>query len=245
VRQDKLALLKTLWGSPPPVASTPPPVSGTPPPAVNPPPVVVSPPPVVVNPPPVVVTPPPVVVAPPAPTPPKPPGTTYAQPGIMSFSPATGPVGTVVTLTGTGFTGLNQAWIGAAHNAVVKVISNTQAQVTIPPGATSGSIGLLNPGHAAFTASSFTVTVATAPVVQQHIQDFSPAGGPVGTVVTMNGSGFTGSTMAWIGAARSVPIKVLSDKQLQMTLPAGATTGAIGIFNSSYASFSATSFVVK
>jgi hypothetical protein len=75
----------------------------------------------------------------------------------MSFTPRSGRVGTVVTLTGSGFTGTNKAWAGAAHNAVVRVISDTQLQVTIPRGATSGAIGIFNPVYAAFTASGFTV----------------------------------------------------------------------------------------
>jgi hypothetical protein len=66
-------------------------------------------------------------------------------------------VGTVVTLNGNGFTGTTSAWVGAAKNAAVKVLSDTQMQVTIPAGATSGAIGIFNPAHAAFTASSFTV----------------------------------------------------------------------------------------
>jgi hypothetical protein len=40
----------------------------------------------------------------------------------------------------------------------VIVISDTQVRVTIPTGATTGAIGIFNPAHAAFTASSFTVT---------------------------------------------------------------------------------------
>jgi hypothetical protein len=83
--------------------------------------------------------------------------TAYPQQGIMNFSPSSGPVGTVVTLNGSGFTGSNLAWVGAAKNATVRVISDTQAQVTIPAGATTGAIGIFNPSYVAFTASSFTV----------------------------------------------------------------------------------------
>jgi aryl-phospho-beta-D-glucosidase BglC (GH1 family)/lysophospholipase L1-like esterase len=83
--------------------------------------------------------------------------TAYPQQGIVNFSPSSGPVGTVVTLNGSGFTGSNLAWVGAAKNATVRVISDTQAQVTIPAGATTGAIGIFNPSYVAFTASSFTV----------------------------------------------------------------------------------------
>lgn len=93
-------------------------------------------------------------------TPPSTPPTStadYPQQGITNFSPSAGPVGTVVTLNGSGFIGSNLAWVGAAKNAAVSVISDTQVQVTIPAGATTGAIGIFNPAHAAFTATSFTV----------------------------------------------------------------------------------------
>lgn len=80
---------------------------------------------------------------------------------------------------------------------------------------------------------------------QQYIMNFSPSSGPVGTVVTVNGSGFTGSNLAWVGTARNATVNVVSDTQVRVTVPAGATTGAIGIFNPSHAGFTATSFTVR
>jgi hypothetical protein len=82
----------------------------------------------------------------------------YAQPYISSWGPVSGPAGTVVTINGTGFDGINQGWSGSAHDAAVTVVSDTQVKVTIPADATSGAIGILNPTYAAFTPSSFTVT---------------------------------------------------------------------------------------
>jgi aryl-phospho-beta-D-glucosidase BglC (GH1 family) len=169
---------------------------------------------------------------------------TYTQPYIDSFSPASGPVGTVVTVNGRGFTGLNQAWVGLAKNAAVSVVSDTQVRVTIPAGATTGSIGLFNPSYVSFSATSFTVSAASPTYTQPYIDSFSPASGPVGTVVTVNGRGFTGLNLAWIGQAHNGTVSVVSDTQVRVTIPAGATTGAIGLFNPSYVSFSATSFTV-
>jgi len=179
----------------------------------------------------------------PAPTPAPTPG--HAQQSIASFTPSSGPVGTVVTLNGGGFAGSNVAWVGAAKNAPVTVVSDTQLRVTIPAGATTGAIGILNPAHAAFTASAFTVTtVATGGHAQQSISSFTPSSGPAGTVVTVYGSGFSGSNLAWVGAAHNAVVRVISDTQVQVTIPVGATTGAIGIFNPAHAAFTATSFSV-
>jgi hypothetical protein len=181
------------------------------------------------------------------------------QPKISGFSPASGPVGTVVTINGTGFKGINKAWVGQTRNAVYRVLSDKQVQVTIPAGAKGGSIGIFNLKFAAYTATQFKVTGASAPAPtptpaptpsptappQPTISTFSPASGGVGTVVTINGAGFTGLNQAWVGNAHGVPVRVISNTQVQVTIPAGATTGAIGIFNAQHAAFTATSFTMR
>ncbi|NJO13293.1 MAG: cellulase family glycosylhydrolase [Gammaproteobacteria bacterium] len=169
----------------------------------------------------------------------------------QQLHPELGPVGTVVTLNGTGFTGIDKAWVGQTRGAAFRVLNDNQVQVTIPTGATGGSIGIFNLKYAAFTATPFKVTAATpAPTPtptaapQPLISNFSPASGSAGTVVTLNGSAFTGVNQAWVGNARGVPVRVLSDGQVQLTIPADATTGAIGLFNSAHAAFTATSFTM-
>jgi hypothetical protein len=87
--------------------------------------------------------------------------TTYNQPYIADFSPASGPAGTVITVTGSGFTGSNAAWIGSGHDAAYSVISDSQMTVTVPADGTTGQVALFNPLHAAWSGSSFTVTAAS------------------------------------------------------------------------------------
>jgi hypothetical protein len=224
VRSDKMNLLRKLWGAPP-VASP-----GQPP-------------------------------KPTTPTPPKPAPGTVVQPKISSFSPASGPVGTVVTINGSGFSAVNKAWVGQTRNAGYRVISDKQVQVTIPAGASGGSIGVFNPKYAAYTATGFKVTSGTAKPAptpkptptpskpsaspQPTISSFSPVAGGVGTVVTIKGAGFTGLNQAWVGNAHGVSVKVISNTQVQLTIPAGATTGAIGIFNTQHAAFTPSAFTMR
>jgi aryl-phospho-beta-D-glucosidase BglC (GH1 family) len=187
----------------------------------------------------------------PEPTPAPTPTTPVVQPTVSGFSPASGPVGTVVTVNGTGFSGVNKAWVGQTRGAVYRVISDKQVQVTIPSSATGGSIGLFNSKYSVFTATYFKVTTSTATpttptvVPQPTISNFSPTSGGAGTVVTINGADFTGLTQAWVGNARGVSVRVISSTQVQLTIPADATTGAIGIFNSQNAAFTATSFTMR
>jgi len=92
--------------------------------------------------------------------------TTYPQPGYVSFSPTSGPPGTVITFNGSGYTGLNAAWIGAAHNAAVHVVSDSVLKITVPAGATTAHVGLLNPQRSMFTSQNFTVTKAATTTPQ-------------------------------------------------------------------------------
>jgi hypothetical protein len=170
---------------------------------------------------------------------------TGAAPWIATFSPGSGPVGTVVTVIGSGFTGATVAWVGDARNAPVQVISDSQVRVTIPADATTGAIGIFNPAGVSFTATAFTVAAPVVTTVPPWIKDFAPISGPVGTVVTINGTGFTGATVAWVGNAQNAAVRVLSDTQVQVTVPAGATTGAIGVFNPAGVSFTASAYTVK
>ena len=61
---------------------------------------------------------------------------------IDSVSPATGPTGTVVTLTGVGFVGTTAVLVGGVP-AVFTVLGNGQVQITIPPGLPTGGAGVL------------------------------------------------------------------------------------------------------
>jgi endoglucanase len=169
--------------------------------------------------------------------------TTYAQPLISNFSPASGPVGTIVTVNGSGFSGADASWIDSVHDVGIRVVSDTQVKLTIPADGKTGQLAILNPQHAAFAPQSFTITVPpTYP--QQLISHFSPASGAIGSVVTINGSGFTGSNAAWIGSAHDAALKVISDTQAQVTIPADGVTGQIALLNPAHAAFAATAYTI-
>ncbi len=78
-------------------------------------------------------------------------------PKLSSFSPTSGAVGTVVTITGTYFTGTNSVKFNGVAATSFTVNSDTQVTVTVPTGAKTGSISILTPGGTATTTSIFTV----------------------------------------------------------------------------------------
>jgi len=83
--------------------------------------------------------------------------TVLPPPTITSISPGSGPIGTSVTITGTNLTGT----VGVMLGSVVTVptsVSATQVVFTIPPGAVTGTITILNAGGSATSVDIFTVT---------------------------------------------------------------------------------------
>jgi endoglucanase len=169
---------------------------------------------------------------------------TYAQPYIQSFSPTSGAVGTTINITGSGFTGANAAWVGTGHDATVKVVSDTQMQVVVPADGKTGQVAVLNSQNSAFTPTSFTVSGTSGSSQQLVISGFSPASGAVGTVITVNGSGLSGATAAWVGNGHDAKIKVISSTQVQVTVPADATSGTISILKSKSSVTSTGTFTV-
>lgn len=164
------------------------------------------------------------------------------QPAISSFSPDKGNVGTVVTIKGSGFTGVTHVKFNGKDATTFKVTDDATITATVPTGATTGRITVSNSGgNAATSATNFTVTTAVKPA----ITSFTPASGAPGTSVTITGTGFTGTTaVAFNGVAASV-FTVQSDTSIKVTVPALATTGLLTVTNSAGTGSSKTSFIVE
>ncbi len=81
-----------------------------------------------------------------------------AAPSISGISISEGPVGTVITITGTGFNGVNVVQIDRVDMASFTGLSPTSISATIPGDATSGPIYVENEFGGDFYFSGFTVT---------------------------------------------------------------------------------------
>jgi CSLREA domain-containing protein len=142
-------------------------------------------------------------------------------PKITSFTPTSGKIGTSVAISGSGFTGTTSVSFGSVRASSFTVVSSTSIRATVPLEATTGKITVTTPAGDAPSATNFTVLPG--------ISSFSPASGPVGTVVTILGSGFTGTTAVKFNTATATTIDVISDSQVTATVPVNATTGKIGV----------------
>jgi hypothetical protein len=150
---------------------------------------------------------------------------TVVTPLISSVTPDSGPSGTLVSISGSGFgsgQGTGGVWLaGTALNATAW--SDTRVQVTVPAAALSGSISVLQ-GGVMSNAVPFTVTGAPP-----HIDGIWPLSGSPGTTVYIMGQGFgatQGSGSVLLGGA-DAPVVSWSDGWVQITVGSSAISGAV------------------
>ena len=79
-------------------------------------------------------------------------------PQVLSFSPPSGEVGTVVTITGVSLTQAIGVGFGDYLPAKFIVNSDTQVTATVPKGAKTGPVGIETPGGIGISTAKFTVT---------------------------------------------------------------------------------------
>lgn len=134
-------------------------------------------------------------------------------PMVTSFSPTSGPVGTSVTVTGSGFTQATGVAFGTTASSFT-VDSDTQITAVVPAGAPpSSKIRVTSAGGPGLSSTPFKIPPT--------LTGFSPTSGPVGTIVTVTGSAFTGVTAVAFGTV-AASFTVDSDSQISVTVPAGA-----------------------
>jgi hypothetical protein len=170
-----------------------------------------------------------------------------ASPTITSFTPTAGPVGCMVTITGTGFTSpdVNTVTFGAdtgipVDQTTVIVDSSTQVRAAVPAGALTGKLTVTSNVESAQSVGTFTVGGSCA---SPTITSFTPTFGPVGTSVTITGTNLTGATSVKFNGTTAT-ITSNSATQIVTTVPAGATTGPISVTTANGTADSATNFTV-
>jgi hypothetical protein len=85
-------------------------------------------------------------------------GTFRVLPRIASFGPGSGPAGTSVTITGSGFTDVQTVKFHGIAATTLSVDSDHQITAQVPASATSGRITVTTAGGAAISATNFVVT---------------------------------------------------------------------------------------
>ena len=153
----------------------------------------------------------------------------FLCPFITNLSPISGPVGTLVTITGENF-GESQDDSTVTFNGIdagaADSWSDTEISIKVPEGATTGPVVVTVGGQPSNDDKSFTVISPTAPV----ITSISPSIGPVGTPVTITGENFgdsqDGSTVTFNDVDAGEASCWLGTKIL-IKVPEGAMTGPV------------------
>jgi hypothetical protein len=157
---------------------------------------------------------------------------------IASFAPDSGPVGTSVVMTGSGFTGATAVTIGGVAATGLMVGSDTQLTATVPAGAVMGPVAVRTPAGTAASAYTFIVTVPPT------LAALAPASGPVSSSVVLTGTNLSGTTAVYFNGTLAPSFVVNSATQLTVLVPAGATSGPVSVVTPAGTAVSAGSFTV-
>jgi hypothetical protein len=145
-------------------------------------------------------------------------------PSITAVSPTSGPLGALVTMTGSNF-GATQGTSTVKFNGTAGLVvswSSSQIVALVPSGASTGPVIVAGNGLSS-NAVTFTVTAAPA------ITSLSPASGLRGQLVTIGGSGFGSNQQAGIvyfNGSIAAPTS-WNNSSIQVPVPPTATSGNV------------------
>ena len=123
-------------------------------------------------------------------------------------------------ILGQGLSGTTSVKFGSG-SATFNVVSDTYMTVVVPTSGTTGTVTVTTPGGTLKSKQVFKVIPL--------LKSFNPTSGPVGTQVTINGSGFTGASKVTFGGVKATTYTVDSGTQITASVPAGAVTGKIAV----------------
>lgn len=129
--------------------------------------------------------------------------------------------GSTVEILGNGLTGTTSVLFGSGSGSFT-VVSDTYMTAIVPASGTTGTITVNTPSGALNSKQTFKVT----PV----LSSFSPTSGPVGSQVTIKGTGLNGASKVTFGGVNATVFTVNSSgMQVTVTVPTGAVTGTVKI----------------
>lgn len=158
--------------------------------------------------------------------------------GIKPFIRLASPdaaVGKTIQIVGTGLKTATSVTFGAVP-ATFTAISQTYLSAVVPANATAGFIMVTTP-TATYTSNRKFQVVPT-------LTNISPTSGPVGSQVTITGTGLLGATQVVFGGVQATSFTVSSATSITATVPAGAATGKIVVKEPGTSGASAAAFTV-
>ena len=164
-------------------------------------------------------------------------GFVYQGPVITNVSPLVGNAGTVVTITGSNFTGATTVSFGGVAAAAFTVNSDGSITATVGTGA-SGAVTVTTPlGTCVFGHFSFGAPVVTS---------VSPLSGAIGSSVVLTGSNFgvnATDNIVYFGGVRAA-VTAASASLLTVTVPRGAGYQPVSVTTNGLTAYSPQPFSV-
>jgi hypothetical protein len=148
------------------------------------------------------------------------------EPSVTTVDPRTGPEdgGTLVTITGEGFTGSTGVTFGGVAGTEFDVVDDTTITVLTPAGAPATVPIVVENPVADAAAGDFTYVAGT------EVTGITPGSGPEdgGNTVTIAGVCFTGATGVTFGGVPATSFTVVNDTTITAVVPAG-TPGTVDV----------------
>ncbi|MEP7341034.1 MAG: putative Ig domain-containing protein, partial [Acidobacteriota bacterium] len=142
---------------------------------------------------------------------------------VTNATPTSGAPGTPVTITGTGFIGVNSVRFTGGVAAQFTINSDTSLTAIVPAAAATGPITISRPGCADAQTGSFTVNAGNCPTVT----GINPTTAMPGSTVTITGTGLLGVSVIKFGGNAGANFTVVNDTTITATVPAGAAPGQL------------------
>jgi len=163
---------------------------------------------------------------------------------LSGFTPTAGPIGTPVTITGSGFASTPTGNAVTFNGVMAAVTSTTTTTLTVlvPAGATTGPVVVTVAGNSAASAEEFAVASAGVPT----IGGFTPGAGSAGTSVSVVGTNFNpapGATSVKVNQSAAT-VSEVTPTQLAFAVPPATGSGKLRVATAAGAAVSAVDFVV-
>ena len=151
---------------------------------------------------------------------------TYFAPSTgVTSSPASGPIGTTVTITGNNFAGRILVAFGANQATTFSVNSTTSITAIAPPGTGTVPVTVTTPAGTFTSTNTFTYTVPPTVSITSPAPPQGPQGASV--VITASAGVLTGATAVQFGGVNATKFTIDTPTQITATAPPG--TGTVNV----------------
>ncbi len=138
-------------------------------------------------------------------------------PEIQTVSPTNGTSGTTVTITGRHLSDITDVLFNGIYGSNLTIVSSTEIRADLPSSGSLSDVLVVSP------CGEASIDIA-APV----ITSFSPGAGPVGTLITVNGSHLDNLTSVTVGGVQAAVVSNNGSTLVIAVMP-GSATGAISL----------------